>query len=185
MTLQIPKRLHHRVSNDGRTKNQLRQRFQVYVSHDGVELPKAAANGDLGRIDEEEETYSWHVIEDPEDSDETIPWKLRGSNDANLQKAKDFLENLVSSVQDQGNCTGYLGVPPEHHYLVIGKGGQRIGIVREETGCTVDVPKRGDGNDTIVIRGNREGVERARDLIIEAVEEGKHRSNGASPQRRR
>ena len=116
MTFQIPKRLHQRVFNDGRTKNQLRQRFQVYVSHDGVELPKVAANGDLGRIDEEEETYSWHVIEDPSDSDETIPWKLRGSNEGNLQKAKDFLENLVSSVQDQGNCTGYLGVPPEHHH---------------------------------------------------------------------
>jgi hypothetical protein len=183
MIVQVPKKLHHRVSNDGRTKNQLRQRFQVYVSHDGVELPKATTNG-LGRIDDEE-TYSWHVTEDPSDTDETIPWKIRGSNDTNLQKAKDFLESLISSMQDQGNCTGYLGVPPEHHFLVIGKGGQRIGIVREETGCTVDVPKRGDGNDTIVIRGNREGVERAKELIVEAVEEGKHRSNGASPQRRR
>jgi len=185
ITVQVPKRLHLRVSNDGRTKTQLRQRFQVYVSHDGVDLPKQATNGDLGRIDEEEETYSWHIQEDPSDSDETIPWKLRGSNDTkNLQKAKDFLENLVSSMQDQGNCTGYLGVPPEHHHLVIGKGGQRIGIVREETGCTVDVPKRGDGNDTIVIRGNREDVERAKELIVEAVEAGKHRSNGASPRRR-
>ena len=27
---------------------------------------------------------------------------------------------------------------------------------------------------------NREGVERAKELIVEAVEEGKHRSNGAS-----
>lgn len=49
----------------------------------------------------------------------------------------------------------------------------------------MDVPKRGDGNDTIVIRGSREGVERAKELIVEAVEEEKHRSNGASPHRRR
>jgi polyribonucleotide nucleotidyltransferase len=78
-----------------------------------------------------------------------------------------------------------LGIPPEHHYLVIGKGGQKIGIVRDETGCTVDVPRRGDGNDTIVIRGTRDGVERARELIVELVEQGQYRSNGSSPQRQR
>jgi hypothetical protein len=176
------------VSNEGRTKNQLRQRFQVYVGHEGAEIPSVATaptNGDLGRIDDDE-AYSWHVVEEPSDSsDETIPWKLRGSNDANLQKAKDFIESLVSSMRDQGNCTGYLGVPPEHHHLVIGKGGQRIAVVRDETGCNVDVPRRGDGNDIIVIRGSRDGVEKAKELIVEAVESGQHRSNGGSPQRRR
>jgi polyribonucleotide nucleotidyltransferase len=158
-----------------------------------VEIPfqtPAPVNGEaLGRIDEDEddETYSWHVVEDPEDtSTETIPWKLRGSNDGNLQKAKEFIENLLNSMQDQGNATGYLVIPPEHHHLVIGKGGQRIGVVREETGCTVDVPRRGDGNDTIIIRGSRDGIERAKELIVEAVEAGQHhRSNGASPQRTR
>jgi polyribonucleotide nucleotidyltransferase len=92
----------------------------------------------------------------------------------------------MSSIGQQGNCTGYLGVPPEHHHLVIGKGGQRIASIRDETGCTIDVPKRGDGNDTIIIRGSREGVEKAKELIVEAVEEGQHRSNGnGSPRRRR
>jgi hypothetical protein len=176
------------VSNEGRTKNQLRQRFQVYVGHDGAEIPPLSAtptNGDLGRIDDDE-TYSWHVVEDPESTDETIPWKLRGSNDVNLQKAKAFIDELVSSNSEQGNCTGYLGIPPEHHHLVIGKGGQRVSVVRDETGCQVDVPRRGDGNDIIVIRGSREGVEKARELIVEAVESGQRRSsNGGSPQRRR
>jgi KH domain len=183
IVVQVPKRLHHRVSNDGRSKNQLRQRFQVYVSHDGAEIPPATkppVNGTLGRIDDEEETYSWYVVEDPSSSsDETIPWKLRGSND-NVHKAKEFIESLISSMEDQGNCTGYLGVPPEHHHLVIGKGGQKIGIVRDETGCTVDVPRRGDGSDTIVIRGTKEGVERAKEMIVESVEAGNHRSNGSS-----
>jgi polyribonucleotide nucleotidyltransferase len=92
----------------------------------------------------------------------------------------------MSSMRDQGNCTGYLCIPPELHYLVIGKGGQRISVVREETGCTIDVPRRGDGNDTIVIRGSKEGIKRAREMIVEAVENGQHRSsNGASPQRTR
>lgn len=147
--------------------------------------PKYPVNGSLGRIDDEEETYSWHVVEDPSDSSETIPWKLRGSNDTNLQKAKEYLDELMLSMADQGNCTGYLGVPPEHHHLIIGKGGQRIGIIRNETGCTVDVPKRGDGNDTIIVRGTKEGIERAREMIVETVENGQYRSNGSSPQRRR
>ena len=69
---------------------------------------------------------------------------------------------------------------------MIGKGGQRIVSIREETGCAIDVPKKGDGNDIIVIRGSREGVEKARELIVEAVEEGQHRSDGnGSPVRRR
>ena len=189
VTVQVLRRLHHRVSNDGRTKNQLRQRFQVFVSHDGAQLPHAPerpVNGELGRIDDEEETFSWHIVEEPsEASDESIPWKLRGSNDANVQKAKEFLDGLITSMSDEGSCTGYLGVPTEHHHLVIGKQGQRIGIVRDETGCTIDVPKRGDGNDTIIIRGTREGVERAKEMIVESVEGGQHRSNGSSPQRSR
>jgi hypothetical protein len=192
--LQVPRRLHHRVSNEGRTKTQIRQRFSVYVSHDGAEIPPQMAtapiNGSaLGRIDQDDddETYSWHIVEEPSDpSTETIPWKLRGSNENNLQKAKEFIENLLNSMQDQGSCTGYLGIPPEHHHLVIGKGGQRIGVVREETGCNVDVPRRGDGNDTIIIRGSRDGVQRAKELIVEAVEAGQHhRSNGAGPHRSR
>lgn len=183
----MPRWLHHRVSNEGRTKSQLRQRFQVYVGHDGAEIPPVASapvNGDLGRIDEEE-SYSWHVVQDPKHTDETIPWKLRGSIEPNLQKAKEYIDSLISSARDQGNCTGYLGIPPEHHHLVIGKGGQRVSQVRDETGCQVEVPRRGDGNDIIVIRGTRDSVEKAKELIVESVEDGQRRSNGGSPQRRR
>jgi len=161
----------------------------VFVSHDGAQLPPAPErpiNGTLGRIDDDEETFSWHFIEEPsESSDENIPWKLRGSNEANLQKAKELLDGLMASISDEGNCTGYLGVPPEHHHLVIGKQGQRIGVVRDETGCTIDVPRRGDGNDTIIIRGTRDGVERAKEMIVESVENGQYRSNGSSSQRTR
>jgi len=189
ITISVPRCLHHRLCNDGRTKVQLRQKFQVYVGHEGADLPplKSSSNGVLGRIDDNEERYSWHVVEDSVDlsDDSTIPWKLRGSTDTNIQKAKEFLENMISSLHDQGNCVGYLGIPPEHHHLVIGKGGAKIGVVRDETGCTVDVPRRGDGNDTIVIRGSKEGVERAKEMIVESVETGQYRSNGSSPQRNR
>lgn len=189
----MPKRLHHRLSNDGRTKNQLRQKWQVYISHDGTAIPPTTTpkpvNGTQSRIDDDntDESYSWHVEEEaPQSDDDTIPWKLRGGNESNVSKAKDHLEQLVASLRDQGNCTGYLGIPPEHHHLVIGKGGARIGAVRDETGCMIDVPKRGEGNDTIVIRGSREGVERAREMIIESVENApSNRSNGSSPQRAR
>jgi KH domain len=186
----VPRRLHHRVSNDGKTRNHLRNRLQTYVSHDGVEPPPAAqppVNGTQGRIDDDEETYSWHVIDDTsETSEDTIPWKLRSNNESNLQKAKEHIEELISSLQDQGNCTGYLGIPPEYHHLIIGRGGQRIGHIRDETGCTVDVPRRGVESDIIVIRGNKDGVEKAREMIIDAVESASsHRSNGSGPNRSR
>jgi len=192
VTVQVPKRLHHRLSNDGRTKNQLRQKWQVYVSHDGAHILstiKSPVNGaSLARIDGDidDTSYSWHVEEETADANpETIPWKLRGANEINVTKAKDHIEGLIASMRDQGNCTGYLGIPPEQHHLVIGKGGAKIGVVRDETGCVIDVPKKGEGNDTIVIRGTREGVERAREMIIESVENGQLRSNGSSPQRSR
>jgi KH domain len=169
--VQVPRRLHHRVTNDGRTKNELRRRFQVHVSHDGADIPRLVpTNGTLGRIDEDEEQYPWHVVKAPEDSsDESIPWKLRGQ-ESNLQKAKRFLDDIIQSVGKLGNWTGNLGVPPEHHHLVIGTGGQRISQIRQETDCTVDVPRRGDGNDVIVIRGTRDGIEKAKDMILESVE---------------
>lgn len=192
VTIQVPKRLHHRLSNDGRTKNQLRQKWQVYLSHDGAQIPsstKTPVNGAaLGRIDDDtEEPYSWHVEEEStsDNGDATIPWKLRGSNESNIAKAKAHIESLIAGMHGQGNCTGYLGIPPEYHHLVIGKGGSRIGVIRDETGCLIDVPKRGDPKDTIVIRGSKEGVERAREMIVETVESGQHRSNGSSPQRTR
>lgn len=180
--------MHHRLFNDGRIKNQFRQQFSVYISLDGNEIPPATSNtvnGAIGRIDDEEEMFAWHVVEDSTDStDNTISWKLRG-NENNLQRAKDHINGLIASLREQGNCTGYLRVPPEHHHLIIGKGGQRIGSVRDETRCNIDVPKRGDGGETIVIRGTRDGVEKAKEMIVELVENGQHRSNGASPQRRR
>jgi KH domain len=182
ITVQIPRHLHHRVSNDGRTKNQLRQRYQVYVSYEGAQIPPATkppVNGTLGRIDDDEQPFSWHVLEDAANpTNETIRWRLRSSNEANLLKAKTFLEDIVKSIPNGPLATGFLSIPSEHHYLIIGKGGQQIGQVRDKTGCTIDVPNRGDKNDVIIIRGCRNGVEKAKELIIEAVEQGQYRSNG-------
>jgi len=173
----VPGRLHHRVSNDGRTKNELRRRFQVHVSHDGVEIPPPVrTNGAIGRIDEEEARYPWHVIKDPdESSDNSIPWKLRGQ-EINLQKARRYLEEIIESMGKLGNWTGHLSVPPKHHRLVVGSGGQRISQIRQETDCTVDVPRQGDENDVIVIRGSRDGIEKAKDMILESVENRSRRS---------
>jgi KH domain len=63
-----------------------------------------------------------------------------------------------------------LKIPPAQHCLLLANGGQPINQIREQTGCTVDVPKEGDYDDTIIISGSRDGVEKAKKLIMESVE---------------
>ena len=61
---------------------------------------------------------------------------------------------------------------PRLYRYVIGQGGQKVNAIRKQSGCTIDVPKSGEGREAIEICGSEEGVEIAKDLILKAVQEG-------------
>jgi len=175
--IMIPEQFHRTLADTGSTIRKLRSDFKVTVDHAGHTLPamsehlKPRVNGTAARIDDGNETdessYPWDVVElEEKPAGQDIPWNLRGEK-TNIDKATVFLSKLLEQAQKQTHI-GYLSIPTIKHRYIIGPGGARINSIRAETGCTIDVPKR-IGDDVVVIRGSKDGIEGARALIVKAT----------------
>jgi polyribonucleotide nucleotidyltransferase len=174
-TVQVPRAVHRAVADGGAFIRQLRSNYKVTVDHAGHTVPKAnapapqAQSQGSGRIDDasNEAEYAFSIVESSS-SEETgeIPWVLKGEKEQ-IARAKKALANAVQQASKQ-TCTGYLTVPSAQHRFVIGQGGRNINAIRNETETKIDVP-RNEGDEIIVIRGSRQGIERARELIVDAA----------------
>ncbi|KAL8417933.1 hypothetical protein RB594_001519 [Gaeumannomyces avenae] len=188
-TVEVPRSLHHAVSNGGQIFRKLRNDHQVTVDHAGHAVPPkpsqsagARSNGGaLPLITDEPaaDAHSWNVVESAgagSDEDQgMIPWVLRGPP-AGIEKAKKLIDTALEQAQ-KGSATGYLNLAdPRTCRFVIGQGGSKVNQIRKQTGCQITVPRQGS-DDAIEIVGTKDGVEKAKDLILAAVEEG---SRGAS-----
>ena len=122
--------------------------------------------------DEGEDAHTFHTVAcTPVELEGDIPWVLRGDAEA-VAKAKAAVAAAIEQAQAT-TTTGYLGLPdPRLYRYVIGQGGQKVNAIRKQSGCTIDVPKSGEGREAIEICGSEEGVEIAKDLILKAVQEG-------------
>jgi rRNA processing protein Krr1/Pno1 len=188
VTVQVPKKLHHLIADNGSFFRKLRNDLQVTVDHAGNKLPAKptqpanTANGSaLPLITDETDdadVFSWHVV-DLSDSAITgdIPWILRGNAD-NLAKAKSTLEAAIEQSL-KSTCTGYLGLPdPRKYRYVIGQGGSKVNSIRKATGCKITVPRDQSKDDKIEVVGTADGVEKARELILKAVKEANNSNGG-------
>ncbi|EED23359.1 RNA binding effector protein Scp160, putative [Talaromyces stipitatus ATCC 10500] len=190
-TVQVPRHLHHVISDNGSFFRRLRNDYQVTVDHAGqqppakpaaVETREGATNGtSLPLITDEAvaaaDTHSWKVVENAPSAGEnisaTIPWVLSGSTE-NVAKAKAALERAMASATEQG-ATGYLILPdPKTYRFVVGQGGSQINTIRKKTGCRIQVPKGQAKGEAIEIKGTKEGLEQAKELILEAVRNGQN-----------
>ncbi|ROT36247.1 KH domain-containing protein [Sodiomyces alkalinus F11] len=179
-TIMVPRNLHHAVSNNGQIFRQLRNNHQVTVSHDGHSVPPKstatrANGGSLPLITDDEattaEAHSWKVESLASTEDGDIPWVLRGSPE-NVEKAKAAIANALSQAR-KNTTIGLLVLPdPTTYRYVIGQGGSKVNSIRKQTGCKINVPRNDAKEDAIEITGSPEGVEKAKDLILEAVREG-------------
>ncbi|KAK4150872.1 hypothetical protein C8A00DRAFT_36487 [Chaetomidium leptoderma] len=187
-TLQIPRALHHAVANNGQLFRRLRNDYNVAVSHDGHKAPpkptaaatttttRAADPAALPLITDDEDAaadaHSWKVVEQTSPAEEgDIPWVLRGSAD-NLEKAKKAIRTSLDQAS-KNTTVGYLTLPdPATHRFVIGRAGAKVNVIRKQSGCTITVPRDQARGEAIQVVGTREGVEKARDLILAAVKEG-------------
>ena len=186
-TILVPKALHHAVSNNGQIFRRLRNDFHVTVDHAGHAIPpkpaapantRAPTNGSAGLpliTDEavQPDVHSWVVItRDASADSETIPWVLRGSSAEDVEKAKKAVQSALDQARAH-DTTGYLVLPdPRTYRHVIGHGGSKINSIRKKSGCNVTVPREHADGDAIVIVGSKEGVEKAKDMILNAVREG-------------
>ncbi|KAL8872429.1 MAG: hypothetical protein Q9174_001938 [Haloplaca sp. 1 TL-2023] len=186
-TVQVPRRLHNAISDNGQFFGRLKRECRVTVDHAGQQPPgkpsrQSASQQNGGRVlplitDQQEElkTHSWETVENEEDQSESgdIPWVLRGAPD-NITKARNMLHKSMEQAQSQQQSSiGYLILPdPRTHRFVIGQGGQQINSIRRQTGCKINVPREQSKGEAIEVVGSKDGIEQAKELILEAVENG-------------
>lgn len=189
-TVEVPRHLHHAVSDNGTFFRRLRNDYQVTVDHAGQQIPPRPASDDSREISngasslplitddpsESVDAHSWRVIE-PESSSTTtsssgtIPWVLLGTGD-NVTRAKSALEKSIAAASQQ-SFTGYLILPdPKTYRFVVGQGGSQINAIRKKTHCRINVPKDQARGEAIEVKGSKEGVEEAKEMILEAVRAG-------------
>ncbi|KAK1143283.1 hypothetical protein N8T08_006810 [Aspergillus melleus] len=188
----VPRHLHHAVSDNGAFFRRLRNDYKVTVDHAGQQVPakpvvedsRAAVNGGGSSMplitDEPSESvdaHSWKVVDNspPAAADPTqpatIPWVLAGTSD-NVTRAKAALEKAISAASQQ-SATGYLILPdPKTYRFVVGQGGSQINAIRKQTGCRINVPKDQAKGEAIEIKGGKDNLEEAKDMILEAVRAG-------------
>lgn len=182
-TIQIPRALHHSVSNNGQIFRKLRSDHHVTVDHAGQAVPAkpaaptdARANGGaLPLITDDEDTvadaHSWKVVEQSSAEEGDIPWVLRGSPE-NIEKAKKVIQSALEQAGKQ-NAVGYLILPdPKTYRFVIGQGGSKVNAIRKQSGCKITVPRDQAQGEAIEVVGTTEGVEKAKELILAAVRDG-------------
>lgn len=192
-TIQVPRRFHHTISNNGQFFRHLRADHKVTVDHAGQHPPpkpasatRSQANGAeaLPLITDDQSSggkHSWVVVdfnaEGKEEGD--IPWILRGSSE-NVAKARTILERAIEQAQaQQQSSTGYLVLPdPRTYRYIVGQGGSQINSIRKQTGCKITVPRDQAKGEAIEIVGSREGVEHAKDIILDVVQNGGNGGNG-------
>lgn len=187
VTVQVPRRLHHTISDNGQFFRRLRNEHKVTVDHAGQQPPPRSSRRSRSRnnhgkalpliIDQQEamDKHSWEVVdnEDSEGEAGDIPWVLHGPPD-NMTRAQNVLQDALKQAQKQQHSTvGYLILPdPSSYRFVIGQGGSQINSIRRQTGCKIDVPRNQEKGEAIEIVGSRDGVEAAKDIILETVQKG-------------
>ncbi|EEP76318.1 conserved hypothetical protein [Uncinocarpus reesii 1704] len=185
-TVNVPRNLHHIISENGAFFRRLRNDHQVTVDHAGEQIPSRSSpsesrgandTGSLPLITDDPaasiDSFSWKVVvsSNGDAPSGTIPWVLSGKPE-NVAKAKAILEKAMASAS-QPSATGYLILPdPKTYRFVIGPGGSQINAIRKRTGCRINVPKDQARGEAIEIKGSKENLEIAKDMILDAVKAG-------------
>ena len=186
--LQVPRKYHQAISDNGHFFRRLKQDHKVTVDHAGHHPPQKPAAGARPHVngsinmplitdDEDSNNHHWEVVVGEENQEEgEIPWILRGPPEG-VGKAREILEKAMEQARNQHfQAVGYLVLPdPKTYRFIIGQGGSQINSIRRQTGCKILVPRDQSQGSAIEIVGSKEGVEHARDIIIDVVRNGGRR----------
>jgi len=177
-TVQVPRAMHHAISNNGQFFRRLRTDCHVTVDHAGQAIPPkpeaARANGDgssLPLITDEDsaaDTHKWTVVQNRSTEEGDIAWVLRGSAE-NVAKGKKAIFDALEQAQ-KSDTTGFLSLSdPKTYRFVIGPGGSKVNAIRKQSGCKINVPR---DHEPIEVVGTKDGIEKAKEMILQAVREG-------------
>ena len=187
--VQVPRRYHQVISDNGQFFRRLRNDHKVTVDHNGHQPPPKSNGTNKTRLngadamplitDDQDalENHQWEVANGVESAEEgDIPWILRGSPEG-LARALATLEKALEQAKaEQSQSTGFLILPdPKTYRFIIGHGGSQINSIRKQTGCKITVPKDQAPGSAIEIIGSEEAVEHAKDIILDVVQRGGRR----------
>jgi rRNA processing protein Krr1/Pno1 len=136
-TVEVPRHLHHVISDNGQFFRQLRNQHKITVDHAGQQPPQKPAQAEAGRarkgangalplITDDAtggaDEHSWELVdsnapEEGTDLSATIPWVLRGPADS-LPKARSRLEAAIEAAS-KPSSTGYLILPDPRSYKYV------------------------------------------------------------------
>lgn len=181
-TIQIPRKYHQAISENGQFFRKLRNEHKVTVDHAGHAVPSKVqpsatrfSNGALPLITDDAESaadaHSWTTVDTASAEEGEIPWVLRG-NPENIEKAKKAIMTALEQAQ-KITTIGYLILPdPSTYRHVIGQGGSKVNSIRKQSGCKINVPRDQARDEAIEVQGSKEGCEKAKELILQAVRDG-------------
>lgn len=151
---------------------------------DVMEVPNAMMGRIIGRGGEtiqKLQSDSGAKVDISKDQPGTI--RLSGSRDA-ISQARDMIMSLVEyGPQDKGKGKGKsedtMQVPPSMAGKIVGKGGETIMQIQQESGCKVDLKKE-DLSGAVRLCGSSDSIEKAK-RFIKAVLNGFSRGEGGQP----
>lgn len=182
-TVQVPRRFHHTIADNGQFFRRLRSDHNVTVDHAGQRPPPkpsapapSRANGESMPLITDDPSanasnHSWEV-HDLHASGESgdIPWVLAGPSTDAIAAARSKLDRALEEASKH-DSVGFLILPDTRAYRhVIGPGGSEINRIRKKTGTKIQVPRDQNNGEAIEIMGAKESVQEARDIILEIVQ---------------
>ncbi|KAK5124868.1 hypothetical protein LTR85_001058 [Meristemomyces frigidus] len=180
-TVNIPRRFHHTIADNGQFFRRLRSDHKVTVDHGGQRpppkpsAPAPTRSGATPLITDDPSAnannHSWEVHElHGSTEDGEIPWVLSGPSKEAIAAARAKLDRALEEVGKQ-DTMGFLILPdPRAYRHVIGPGGSEINRIRKQTGTKIQVPRADSKDEAIEITGAKDGVEEARNAILEIVQ---------------
>lgn len=183
VTVSVPRRLHHSIADNGQFFRRLRNDHKVTVDHGGQRPPPkpsaptpSRANGAATPLITDDPSananaHSWEAHDLHASSEEgDIPWILYGPSPEAVATAHAKLDKALEEASKQ-DTMGFLILPdPRAYRHVIGPGGSEINRIRKQSGTKIQVPRDQSKGEAIEITGAKPGVEEARDLILEIVQ---------------
>lgn len=183
-SVQIPKKFHHIIADNGQFFRRLRNDHKVTVDHNGQRPPPKPSTPQANRANGTamplitddpsvgENSHSWETHElyaSVEDGE--IPWVLSGPSPEAVASAKAKLAAALEEATGQ-DTVGFLILPdPRAYRHVIGPGGQEINRIRNSTGAKIQVPRDQNKGEAISVTGSKEGVEQAKQMILDVVQQ--------------
>jgi rRNA processing protein Krr1/Pno1 len=198
-TINVPRHLHYIVAEDGgQFFKRLRSDHGVNVDH-GREKPPARSENKVNgksaeptaqKEDAPDGSHTWIVYHrlPPAAGDETdaIPWVLRG-NSTRLPKARELILQAIADAQKPSSTGKLVLSDPKKYRFVIGPGGATVNNIRTKCGAQVTVPKQGTPgeHEGIEVKGTKDSVIQAKEMILEAIARGTENTGNGGPRRRR